>query len=124
MLDMAKKRDEVDKACLERLFNALNVVRGVSEDATVSQVMALLHIAIHPDTTQTELLTHLSMRSSGQSALISRLAGGDQRSNGLNLVGARENPLDRRQKLLDLTIRGDAVVDSIVALLKGGPTQH
>ena len=118
----AKKRTDTERVVLDRVYHALGSVRALNPDATVSQVMALLYVAMKPNVKQTEIMRELTMRDSGQSSLISRLSVGDKRNPGLELIEGRDNPQDRRERLLELTNKGDIFVDTLISRLD--PKRH
>jgi DNA-binding MarR family transcriptional regulator len=83
----------------------------------VQALLTLLLIAEHGEIAMAELQQHLGLGSSAMSRNIGKLGvtgyrnGSNQKeAEGLGLVEAWENPLDRRVKLARLTPKGRAAV--------------
>lgn len=112
-LDTMKKRTP-DAIWLDAMIDLLQEFRKLHTDATLNQVISYLAIAREENITQSEVLTLLDMKTSGQSRIISLLsAHGDRGVSGWNVIRQDENPMDRRQKLLSLTSKGRLVLNTV-----------
>jgi DNA-binding MarR family transcriptional regulator len=72
-------------------------------DLTMTQFRALLFIRASQPLSVSQVATALAMRLGAASALVNRL-------DRFGLVHRRENPLDRRQTLVELTSAGEAML--------------
>lgn len=97
---------------------ALNVLRdGVGREMEVQALLTLLLIAEHGEIAMTELQQALGLGASSMSRNIGKLSATGYRNGtsqkeaeGLGLIEAWENPMDRRQKTARLTPKGRAIV--------------
>lgn len=92
----------------EAMFVALRRLREVHPDMTVLQAMAFLQVAAKPGVSQKAIGT---MLEAGADSTASRILGlladvGFRGTKGLNLVEFRNNPMDRRERLMFLSPKG------------------
>ncbi|HEY1100325.1 MAG TPA: MarR family transcriptional regulator [Myxococcota bacterium] len=110
--------EEVTRLALSWLTLSMSLSRGRSQARQLRQInelgltfpmiITLNVIAFEGRQTMTTLLDHLSLSTSATSHLIQRLVE-------LGLVERRDNPDDRRQKIIALTNRGTAFVGEMMA---------
>lgn len=95
-----------DRAALH-LFSALRHLPDRHVDMTLQQAMAFLYVAAHPGCTQREIFRALDTSDSAASRNLALLSEfGNRNTPGLELVVMRVNPLDRRERRVELTSKG------------------
>ncbi len=110
-------RDVAYSVPASRMFKFLSRLRQMHGDMTILQAMIFFRIAMEPGVTQRrvweDLDTFDSVASRGVSVLsyagLKNASG--NRTEPLHLVEVRENPADRREKLLFLTNKGRTLVE-------------
>lgn len=92
-----------------KLSEAVQTFRLLDAEITATQVLVYLTVALHhPDPIpMMELQKALALPQSSLSRIVASLSKFDRHHNeGLNLVLAYENPMERRAKLVQLTPSG------------------
>jgi DNA-binding MarR family transcriptional regulator len=92
-----------------KLSEAVQTFRLLDAEITATQLLVFLTVALHhPDPiAMMDLQKALAIPQSSLSRIIASLSRFDRHHNeGLNLVLAYENPMERRAKLLQLTPTG------------------
>lgn len=107
-----RPRTEAQTEALNRLFRTLDEFRGVYGNALVSELMALIFLAIDPEPTRGRLRDRLSLHDAAQSSQLAKLAAGSVHSPGLNLIEAQGDKLK-------LTSHGEIVVGELAHRLEG-----
>lgn len=103
----------------EALYNLeknLSKIRQLSPDMPVSQVLCLLTVARKsPEGLSiSDLAKSLGLSLPTASRYVAELGKhGIRNKDGLQLLAARENPLERRQKLVVLTDKGEKLLRSL-----------
>jgi DNA-binding MarR family transcriptional regulator len=119
-----------------QLLSALMRLQKLHSDMTVLQARAFFAVAAAPGSPQRMMLKSLASTDSAVSramAVLSCARAKEGRAGGLGLVEYDENPLDRREKLMWLSRKGQHLFEEIMhdfgrptpglvsyALLKGG----
>lgn len=104
-----------------RMLKALSRLRAMHGDMTILQAMIFFRIAAEPGVTQRtvwrEFDTYDSVLSRGVAVLSHAgvKGAGGKRSEPLYLVEVRENPDDRREKLLYLSEKGRTLMQDIIS---------
>lgn len=101
---------------LQDLETNLNKIRQLSPDMPVSQVLCLLTVARKsPDGLSiSDLAKSLGLTLPTCSRYVAELGKhGIRGRDGLELLDARENPLSRREKLVQLSKKGEALLRSL-----------
>jgi DNA-binding MarR family transcriptional regulator len=105
-----------------RLAAVMNRMRVGLEAHQMSVLMAqcFFYIAANPGVTQRKLLEAVKTGDSVASRTLATLShSGVRGTKALHLVKLEENPVDRREKLLSLTARGEMVMAAIMTDLRG-----
>jgi DNA-binding MarR family transcriptional regulator len=108
-----------------RLASALTTARAeLGPEVELQNVLTLLLVAANPGIGMADLQRELALSSAAMSRNVSKLTGdgykvaGGKVTEGLELVAAFENPLDRRAKMVRLTPKGRTLVNKMVRHLK------
>ena len=90
-----------------RLLTVLKRLRDVHPDMTLLQASYLLHVAANPGVTQRATYEALDSNDSIGSRTLAMLSDiGGRNVPALDLIAMTINPMDRRERLLDLTPKG------------------
>lgn len=86
----------------------------LSQDYTMGlqQFRLLLALYVHGTLNQSDLTPHTGVAKSSNGRNIDRLGAGTFRDPGLGLLESYEDPKDRRFKLVRLTPKGRAIIES------------
>jgi DNA-binding MarR family transcriptional regulator len=109
---MAHDEDDSD---LEALLEAIQVFRGLEPEIQAQAVALLLYVAVKADPVlMQDISDALQMSQSSVSRNVAVLGELHWRGRtGLGLVDAWENPENRRQKFVALTLKGKTFVRTI-----------
>lgn len=105
---------------LERLFSCCQLFQTLAPTFRVSQVMALADLYLNPGETQNELAEHLGFTVSGVSRLVDVLSDSGRRdrdTQGLDLITASYVDDDHRIRTLELTQRGERLLEVACSIL-------
>lgn len=92
------------------LLKVMQRLKHQHPDMTVYQAQFFIMVAANPGINQKDLYTSLGSNDSVASRTLALLSDVGSRSvPGLNLVSAKINPLDRRERLLNLTPKGETL---------------
>jgi DNA-binding MarR family transcriptional regulator len=103
-----------------RVLKVLSRLRELHNDMTILQAMIFFRIAAEPGVTQRtvwrELDTYDSVASRGVAVLSSAGVKGahGRKTEPLHLIELRENPDDRRERMLYLTRKGRTLMEDII----------
>jgi len=104
----------------EGLVYMMQRLRDEHTGITALQVQALGIVAAEPGIEQKDLLKALGCSNGAASRTASILTSlGNRKKDGLGLIDRRENPLDRRQRILKLTPAGERLFGDFVRVMKG-----
>lgn len=81
----------------------------------LQQLRLLLALYVHGTINQNDLPRHTGVAKSSNGRNIDRMGTGSMREAGLGLVESYVDPMDRRFKLVRLTPKGRAVIESAAA---------
>lgn len=102
-----------------KLYRAFGRLRDRHVDMTLQQAMVFLYVAAHPGIAQRELFKALEVSDSAASRNLALLSDiGNRGLPGLDIVTMKVNPIDRRERLLDLTAKGKRLLADIMEDLK------
>lgn len=108
-------------AHLNKLRDALEILRGLHPAITVNQALVFVLIVVNPGITQRQIMEQSGLSDSSTSRIIDILGKwGNRGTEGLLLIDAKESESDRRTKEYSLTAKGRAIVDKLVAALGRG----
>jgi DNA-binding MarR family transcriptional regulator len=97
-----------------RMIQALRRLRDLHPDMTLLQCMFFLQVAANPGASQRSVYTALDTNDSNGSRTLAILSDiGGRASPPLDLVTMTVNPMDRRERLLDLSPKGRRLMDDI-----------
>jgi DNA-binding MarR family transcriptional regulator len=95
-----------------RIFETL---RHLDAQMPVGQIEFFLNAAKMQPCTLTEIAQACDAKMTTASRYLANLAAvGQFKETGLNLLKAQENPMNRRQKLVELTPEGERLLETIV----------
>jgi hypothetical protein len=107
---------------LESLINAMQLLKTVHPQLRVAQVEFLLTVALHPNSSQTELAMECGYTVAAVSRLVDTLGSRgrkDRKGGALNLIQTKTNPNDDRLLLVSLTPTGRNLVNLLEELTYG-----
>lgn len=101
------------------LMQAVDALREDAIDMPVQQILTLLAVALEPGLTMATLGERVGMSQSSCSRNVMALSDWSRhRVPGLGLVEARDDPRERRRKIVNLTAKGEArIARAMQALL-------
>jgi DNA-binding MarR family transcriptional regulator len=103
-----------------RLTRAMRRLRDLHQDMTLLQAMFFLAVAANPGAPQRRIYELLDTNDSNAARTIAILSDiGGRRSAPLDLIKVAIDPLDRRQRLLELTPKGRRLMDDITGDVEG-----
>lgn len=104
---------------IHKLYKAIEIMRQRlnNSDVQAPMMLVLLDIASRKTTAFTELQNTVGVKQGTVSRIVAKLGCGMPGESGLNLVVAYEDPDYRRQKVVELTPAGKAVIEEIEAAL-------
>jgi DNA-binding MarR family transcriptional regulator len=103
-----------------RMTRAMRRLRDLHPDMTLLQAMFFLSVAANPGASQRDIYALLDTNDSNAARTIAILSDiGGRRSAPLDLIKVSIDPLDRRQRMLDLTPKGRRLMDDIAADIEG-----
>jgi DNA-binding MarR family transcriptional regulator len=84
-------------------------------DMTVAQILLLLHLRIHGEVHQQEISKHVHVRGTAVSRIIGKLGPGEKPmiKDGPGWVSSEIDQGDRRHRLVRLTPKGRALLDTV-----------
>lgn len=101
------------------VFTLISVFRDLDQDMPMTQAICFLWVALNEGRTQVELRQALNMPSATSSRNLAALSKVHRLGKaGHNLIEWAENPEDRRAKLLYLTPKGRAFVETLLATVR------
>jgi DNA-binding MarR family transcriptional regulator len=100
---------------VNRLLNVLEIIRNIDAELPIQTVNAFLLIANEPGITAKQIAARLRTTGASATRNVQRLSKRNAKDNpkGLNLVTAKVNTKDSRQKLLSLSPRGQKVLTDL-----------
>lgn len=102
---------QYDKIALRRLVQCIKEVRRISPKMPIQALHTLLAVSVEPGITMSELLLRTNLSQSSCSRNVAMLTAQHQSEKpGLDLVVTRDDPKERRRKIVDLTGKGQEFV--------------
>lgn len=109
-----------EKKELRHAFQGLDLFKQMHNDMPVQYIMLLLAVATQGEVSQNKLKELLSIPQSSTSRGLAALSEWQAyQKPGLGLITMKEDPEDRRRKLVTLTYKGDKVVTEFLNKLEG-----
>jgi DNA-binding MarR family transcriptional regulator len=100
--------------CLHGMAKAIGELRKIEPEIEAQAMLTLLWVAIQPGITMKELSERIGVSQSTTSRNVAMLGEINRRHEpGHGLLVAREDPTERRRKIVELTAKGRLVVASI-----------
>lgn len=107
-------------AALPTLIRVLEAFRTLDPDLPIQYALSFLTLAQNEGLSMGELAQRLAIAQSSASRNIAALSEWHSFGKpGLGLVEAREDPRERRRKLVSLTAKGHAFLHRLTALMAG-----
>lgn len=105
---------------IDRLIEVLEEFRRLDPDMPIQYALSFLTIARNEGISIRELAERLDVAQSSASRNVAALSEWHSfRKPGHDLVTSREDPRERRRKIVTLTARGRELLDRLDALLRG-----
>lgn len=115
-MDEPNKVDEIAIA-----MRILEQFRRLDSDMPIQYALSFLTIARHEGLSMGDLAQRLDIAQSSASRNIAALSRWHSFGKpGHDLIEAREDPRERRRKIVSLTQRGRALIDNLRAIISGG----
>ncbi len=115
-MDEPNKVDEIAIA-----MRILEQFRRLDSDMPIQYALSFLTIARHEGLSMGDLAQRLDIAQSSASRNIAALSRWHSFGKpGHDLIEAREDPRERRRKIVSLTQRGRALIDNLRAIITGG----
>lgn len=101
---------------LKQLMKSLEILRGLDSDMPLAQALCLLLIAKHEGLSLKDLAEKAGIGMASASRYVAYF--GKPRASlghkdGMGLVVATEDPLERRKKTISLTAKGRAIINKL-----------
>lgn len=112
-------RISYEKQTVRRLARCISEIRELHPEIQAQTFHVLLEVAIQPGITMSQLLKKTSLSQSSCSRNVSLLADTDRHGNpGLGLVEAKEDPIERRRKIVTLTLKGQELIALLADIVR------
>ncbi len=119
VVPVSRGMDSAD-AALPTLIRVLEEFRTLDPDLPIQYALSFLTLAQNEGLSMGELAQRLAIAQSSASRNIAALSDWHSFGKpGLGLVEAREDPRERRRKLVSLTAKGHAFLHRLTALMAG-----
>ncbi len=119
VVPVSRGMDSAD-AALPTLIRVLEEFRTLDPDLPIQYALSFLTLAQNEGLSMGELAQRLAIAQSSASRNIAALSDWHSFGKpGLGLVDAREDPRERRRKLVSLTAKGHAFLHRLTALMAG-----
>ncbi|MEM7444597.1 MAG: MarR family winged helix-turn-helix transcriptional regulator [Pseudomonadota bacterium] len=106
---------------IDRLMRAMEVFRELDPDMPIQYALSFLTLARNPGLSIRDLSERLGIAQSSASRNVAALSEWHSfRKPGHNLVQAKEDPRERRRKIVSLTRKGKALLVRLEAVMDGG----
>lgn len=108
--------DDTARLKFRSIFSLLSRFRTLDKEMPVQQMLVFCWVALNEGRTQRELCVSLDMPSSTASRNLAALSKVHRLGKeGLGLIEWREDPMDRRSKLLWLTTKGQQTITKLLS---------
>lgn len=122
LYDSSNSEDEMEteeRQTLQRLYNALEEIKGIAAHMPVSQIMAFLLVVLHENKPLKDLAHLADSNISTMSRQMIDLGTRNRRMEpGYMLIDQRQNPLNLRENQYILTLKGNHLVKSLLKHLQ------
>lgn len=114
----ADENSPEDRKNARQLLTILGMFRNISGEMPIQQMQVLVWVALNEGKTQRDLRATLNMASSTSSRSITALSKVHRPGKeGAGLIEFKDDPLDRRAKLLTLTPKGRTFMQQALEIL-------
>jgi DNA-binding MarR family transcriptional regulator len=112
-------RVSYERQAVRRLARCISEIRELHPEIQAQTIHVLLEVAIQPGITMRQLLKKTSLSQSSCSRNVSLLTDRDRHGNhGLGLVEAKEDPAERRRKIVTLTPKGQELIALLADIVR------
>lgn len=109
-----------DRAMLSRINAAINTLRTIYLDMTVTQAVVILTVAYRPGVAQSDIVNLTGLSEASVSRIVAITGSkGDRGAGPFQLLEARVSPRDNRARELHLTPKGGIVMAAILREFTG-----
>jgi DNA-binding MarR family transcriptional regulator len=110
----------MSRSSAAKLIAVMHKVRELDPEMPAQTLLALLEISSHENFSQQDLREALNVASSTSARIAARLSEWERfpKQPGLSLVNNEINPMDRRLRLISLSAKGKAFVNSLLKELE------
>lgn len=111
--------EDEDRQALQRLYAALDEVKGISLHMPIGQLMAFLVVALNEGKSMKELTKIANSNISTMSRQLIDLGQRNRRMEpGYMLIEQRQNPMNLRENQYSVTLKGNHLLKGILKHLK------
>lgn len=111
--------EDEDRQALQRLYAALDEVKGISIHMPVGQLMAFIVVALNEGKPMKELAKIADSNISTMSRQLIDLGSRNRRMEpGYMLIEQRQNPMNLRENQYSVTLKGNHLLKGILKHLK------
>jgi len=112
--------DDGGEVSADRLMRALEVFRELDPDMPIQYALSFLTLARNPGLSIRDLSERLGIAQSSASRNVAALSEWHSfRKPGHNLIKAKEDPRERRRKIVTPTKKGEALLTRLEAIMNG-----
>ena len=118
-MTMVGTMEDEDRQALQRLYAALDEVKGISIHMPVGQLMAFLVVAMNEGKAMKDLVKIADSNVSTMSRQLIDLGQRNRRMEpGYMLIEQRQNPMNLRENQYSVTLKGNHLLKGILKHLK------
>ena len=111
---------DVGEVSTDRLMRAMEVFRELDPDMPIQYALSFLTLARNPGLSIRDLSERLGIAQSSASRNVAALSEWHSfRKPGHDLIQAKEDPRERRRKIVTLTRKGEALLHRLEAVMAG-----
>lgn len=115
---MVTQMEDGERQALQRLYYALEEIKGIAAHMPVGQIMALLLVSLHENKPMKELASLADTNISTISRQLIDLGARNRRMEpGYGLIDQRQNPMNLRENRYTLTLKGNHLIKGILKQL-------
>lgn len=110
--------DNAERQALQRLYYALEEIKGIAAHMPVGQIMALLLVVLHENKPMKDLAALADTNITTLSRQLIDLGARNRRMEpGYGLIEQRQNPMNLRENRYSLTLKGNHLIKGVLKAL-------